>query len=376
VLYEYDETTQEFRLRTSRQFDPAIIELLRGAPLRLGEGAIGQAALARAPVQIPDITVEGAYRGRLRDAVVRAGHRAMLAVPLLREDRILGGLVVARKTPGAFPPNVVALVQTFASQSALAIQNARLYREIEDKSLQLGLASQHKSEFLANMSHELRTPLNAIIGFSEVLLERMFGDLNEKQAEYQQDILSSGQHLLSLINDILDLSKVEAGQLELEVSRFSLRAALENGLTIVKERASRHGIGLSLEVEPGLDRIEADERKVKQIVFNLLSNAVKFTPDGGKVDVSARLTEGEVVIAVRDTGIGIAADDLPRVFDEFRQVGQGDARAEGTGLGLALAKRFVELHSGRIWVESEPGQGSTFTFALTHPTPDSARRAQ
>jgi signal transduction histidine kinase len=300
----------------------------------------------------------------------------VLAVPLLREDRILGGLVVARKAPGAFPPNVVALVRTFASQSALAIQNARLYREIEDKSQQLELASQHKSDFLASMSHELRTPLNAIIGFSEVLLERMFGDLNDKQAEYLQDVLTSGQHLLSLINDILDLSKVEAGQMELEVSSFSLREALENGLTIVKERAARHGIGLSLEVEPDLDLIEADERKVKQVVFNLLSNAVKFTPDGGRVAVTARCVDGVVEIAVRDTGIGIATEDLPKVFDEFRQVGQGLARAEGSGLGLALARRFVELHGGRIWVESTPGQGSTFSFTLPQPAPDSARGRQ
>src|SRR5204863_6410477 len=188
----------------------------------------------------------------------------------------------------------------FASQSALAIQNARLFREIEDKSLQLEVASRHKSEFLANMSHELRTPLNAIIGFSEVLVEKMFGDLNDKQEEYLTDILSSGKHLLSLINDILDLSKVEAGRMELELGSFSLREALENGLTMLKERAGRHGIGLSLEMDLELDVIEADERKVKQVVFNLLSNAVKFTPDGGRVDVSARLTDGEIQIAVRE----------------------------------------------------------------------------
>jgi signal transduction histidine kinase len=280
---------------------------------------------------------------------------------------------VVRKTPGAFQPNVVTLVQTFASQSALAIQNARLYREIEDKSQQLEAVSRHKSEFLANMSHELRTPLNAIIGFSEVLLERMFGELNERQADYLADILSSGQHLLSLINDILDLSKVEAGQMELEVESFSLPAALENGFTIVKERASRHGIRLSLEVASDLDLIEADERKVKQVVFNLLSNAVKFTPDGGRVAVTALQTDDLVEIAVQDTGIGIAPEDLPSVFDEFRQVGQGAVQAEGSGLGLALAKRFVELHGGRLWVESAPGQGSTFTFTLPQPAGNAGR---
>ena len=299
--------------------------------------------------------------------MIQAGHRAVLAVPLVREDRILGGLVLVRKSSGAFPPNVVELVKTFASQSALAIQNARLYREIEEKSRQLEEVSQHKSDFLANMSDELRTPLNAIIGFSEVLLERMFGELNDRQAEYQRDILSSGQHLLSLINDILDLSKVGAGRMELEPGEFSLREALGNGLTMLKERAGRHGIGLALEIQDGLDLIEADERKFKQVVFNLLSNAVTFTPDGGRVEVAARRVDDEVQVAVSDTGIGIAPEDLGHVFDEFRQVGQGEAKHEGTGLGLALAKKLVELHGGRIGVESAPGRGSTFTFTLPQP---------
>jgi signal transduction histidine kinase len=214
------------------------------------------------------------------------------------------------------------------------------------------------------MSHELRTPLNAIIGFSEVLLEQMFGELNDRQDEYLRDILSSGQHLLSLINDILNLSKVEAGRMELEVATFSLRQALENGLTMLKERAGRQRITLGLEIEPDLDLINADERKVKQVLFNLLSNAVKFTADGGQVEVSAQRAAGEVRIAVRDTGIGIAPEELPRVFDEFRQVGQSEAKREGTGLGLALARRFVELHGGSMWVNSQPGCGSTFTFSL------------
>ena len=233
----------------------------------------------------------------------------------------------------------------------------RLYEELET-------VSRHKSEFVANMSHELRTPLNAIIGFSEVLVEKMFGELNDRQEEYLNDILSSGKHLLSLINDILDLSKVEAGQMELESGQFSVREALENGLTMLKERASRHGISLGLEIDPDLHLIEADERKVKQVVFNLLSNAVKFTPDGGRIEVTAHQLDSEIRIAVRDTGIGIAPEDQERIFEEFRQVGQGSAKAEGTGLGLALTRKLVELHGGRIWVESELGVGSTFTFAL------------
>jgi len=243
-------------------------------------------------------------------------------------------------------------------------QRDRLLREVEETSRQLAEVSRHKSEFLANMSHELRTPLNAIIGFSEVLVEKMFGELNDRQEEYLNDILSSGKHLLSLINDILDLSKVEAGQMELESGQFSVREALENGLTMLKERASRHGISLGLEIDPDLHLIEADERKVKQVVFNLLSNAVKFTPDGGRIEVTAHQLDSEIRIAVRDTGIGIAPEDQERIFEEFRQVGQGSAKAEGTGLGLALTRKLVELHGGRIWVESELGVGSTFTFAL------------
>jgi signal transduction histidine kinase len=286
-------------------------------------------------------------------------------VPLLREDQIIGSLSLTRKTPGEFSPGVVELLKTFATQSALAIQNARLFREIADKSQQLEAASRHKSEFLANMSHELRTPLNAIIGFSEVLAERMFGEVNEKQAEYLQDILSSGRHLLSLINDILDLSKVEAGRLELELGRFHLPTALDNALTLVRERASRHGITLDLAVDPEIGEIVADERKVKQILLNLLSNAVKFTPEGGRVDVTATAADDVITIAVSDTGIGITPVDQQAIFEEFRQVGHDDAhKQEGTGLGLTLAKKFVELHGGRIGVQSQVGHGSTFTFTL------------
>jgi signal transduction histidine kinase len=256
-------------------------------------------------------------------------------------------------------------LQTFADQAVIAIENVRLFNEIQEKSRQLEIASKHKSDFLANMSHELRTPLNAIIGFSEALKERMFGDLNEKQAEYIEDIYASGRHLLALINDILDLSKVEAGRMELDLAEFDVPAALDNAVTLVKERAQRHGIRLVLDVGPGVGAFVADERKVKQILLNLLSNAVKFTPEGGKVSVSAGQPNGALEIAVSDTGVGIASEDREAIFEEFRQVGKDYTRkAEGTGLGLALTRRFVELHGGTIRVESEIGRGSTFTFAL------------
>ena len=315
-------------------------------------------------VHIPDIAVEGAYESPLRVPLLQAGYRALLGVPLLREELVIGVL--------PYPEDARRLragsrrvLTTFAIQSALAIQNARLFREIADKSRQLEAASHHKSEFLANMSHELRTPLNAILGFSEVLAERMFGEVNEKQAEYLQDILSSGRHLLSLINDILDLAKVEAGRLELELGRFHLPTALDNALTLVRERATRHGITLTQTVDERVGDIVADERKVKQILVNLLSNAVKFTPEGGRVGLTATAADGVLTIAVSDTGVGIAPEDQAAIFEEFRQVGRDDARKqEGTGLGLTLAKKFVELHGGRIWVESQVGQGSTFSFTL------------
>jgi signal transduction histidine kinase len=259
----------------------------------------------------------------------------------------------------------VDLLKTLAAQSAIAIQNARLFRELEDKSQELEAASRHKSEFLANMSHELRTPLNAIIGFSEVLGERMFGELNEKQAEYIQDILSSGRHLLSLINDILDLSKVEAGRMELELSRFDLPAAIGSAVILVRERATRHGLALEALVDDRLGLVVGDERKIRQVLLNLLSNALKFTPEGGRIAVRAAPADGAVEVSVSDTGIGIAPEDQEAIFQEFRQVGTDYARKrEGTGLGLALARRFVDLHGGRIWVKSRPGEGSTFTFTL------------
>jgi signal transduction histidine kinase len=308
---------------------------------------------------------EHAYAPRMRQLLERFGFRASLAVPLLREDRIIGGLVVRRKSTGEFRPEVIELLKTFATQSVLAIQNARLFREIEDKSRQIEAANRHKSEFLANMSHELRTPLNAIIGFSEVLGERLFGELNEKQAEYTDDILGSGRHLLSLINEILDLSKVEAGRMELELATFDLPLAIDNARTFVRERATKHGITIDVTVDDRLGDFLGDERKIKQILLNLLSNAVKFTPEGGRIGINAVQSNEAVEISVTDTGIGIAPEDQPSIFEEFRQVGSDYVhKKEGTGLGLTLAKKFVELHGGKIWVESEAGKGSTFIFTL------------
>jgi signal transduction histidine kinase len=364
AIYEYDDVTEAFHIRATHNLDPALVETLRGTPLRKGEGTMGRAAETREPTQVADIAAPGAYQSHIRETLLGAGYRALLSVPLLREGEVIGSLSLNRHAPGEFPPEVIDVLKTFATQSALAIQNARLFREIADKSRQLEAASQHKSEFLANMSHELRTPLNAIIGFSEVLMQRMFGELNTKQDEYLKDIYESGRHLLSLINDILDLSKIEAGHMELEATDFDLPRAIDNALILVRERATRRGITLGSTIDERVGLIRGDERKVKQILLNLLSNALKFTPEGGRIDVAAGLHDEVAEVSVADTGVGIAPVDQEAVFEEFRQVGAAEKRAEGTGLGLALSRKFVELHGGKIWVRSELGHGSTFTFTL------------
>jgi signal transduction histidine kinase len=254
-----------------------------------------------------------------------------------------------------------AMRRTVRQRAALAEANASLSQATRE----LTAASGHKSEFLANMSHELRTPLNAVIGFSEVLEQRMVGELNEKQIEYVRDISSSGKHLLDLVNEILDLSKVEAGRMELELSEFTLAETIHGALAFVRERAARHGIEIASDIAPDLGTVTADERKIRQVLLNLLSNAVKFTPDNGWIGITAHRADSEVRMSVKDTGIGIAPEDQAKVFEEIQQVGTSSDRSrEGTGLGLTLAKRFVELHGGRIWIESELTKGTTFTFEL------------
>ncbi|HZN24632.1 MAG TPA: ATP-binding protein [Burkholderiales bacterium] len=321
--------------------------------------ATARAIEKRQPAQIEDIKQEAGYRWP------DAPFRTALAVPIMREGVPMGIIGVLKVVKRPFTEKQITLVTTFADQAGIAIENVRLFNEIQDKSVELELANRHKSAFLANVSHELRTPLNAIIGFSEVLRERMFGEINEKQAEYLEDIHSSGKHLLSLINDILNLSKIEAGRMDLELSRFDLEEALHQSVSLVRERASRNRIQLSLDMTAEIGEWVADERKLKQIMLNLLSNAVKFTPEGGTVSVLVRRAGTDVEIAVADTGVGIAEDHLAIIFEEFRQVGADYRRkAEGTGLGLALTRKFVELHGGTMHVESAPGKGSTFTFTL------------
>jgi GAF domain-containing protein/anti-sigma regulatory factor (Ser/Thr protein kinase) len=333
------------------------------------------AALERRVVHVADLLGNPEFAPEPRDLYEQENVRTVLSVPMVREDKLVGVITVWRREVRSFTDRQVHLVETFADQAVIAIENVRLFKEIQDKGRQLEVANKHKSEFLANMSHELRTPLNAVIGFSEALLEKLFGELNAKQEDYLKDIHSSGRHLLSLINDILDLSKIEAGRMELDLSEFSLPTALKNAMALVRGRAQTHGIELKLRVDPKLGDVRADERKFKQIVVNLLSNAVKFTPDGGHVEVNARMNGRAVKVSVKDTGVGIALADQAALFEEFRQVGRdATTRQEGTGLGLALTRRFVELHGGTISVQSEPGKGSTFTFTLPLNTVTSDRR--
>jgi signal transduction histidine kinase len=335
-------------------------------------GTINLAIRTRTVVRIDDIEADPSMMSTGTVANLRSrGSRSTLAVPMIRQGDIIGAIALAHRDVAAFSNAHVELLKTFADQAVIAIENVRLFtelqernREVEQKSRELAAASQHKSEFLANMSHELRTPLNAIIGYSEMLQE-------EAQDRHQgafipdlEKINAAAKHQLSLINDILDLSKVEAGRMELEPTDFDLPGAIDNALTLVRERAGRRGIALASTIDPSVGSIRADERKVKQVLLNLLSNALKFTPEGGRIELRAAIDEGIIEISVTDTGVGIAPEDQEAIFEEFQQVGTADKKVEGTGLGLALCRRFVELHGGRIWVKSQVGQGSTFTFML------------
>ena len=360
------------RLRIAAHYGP--IPLLQavldeGWPLDAGS-VTGRAILENRRIHVEDLASADAFPVG-REYARRLGHRTTLAVPLLRQGTAIGAIVVRREQIRPFSEIQIGVLETFADQAVIAIENVRLFRELQasnreiaQKSRQIEVASQHKSEFLANMSHELRTPLNAIIGYSE-LLEEEAADLDGgRLVPDLQKIATAAKHQLSLINDILDLSKIEAGRMELEVANFDLPTAIDNALTLVRERATRRGIILGSAIDRHVGSIRADERKVKQVLLNLLSNALKFTPEGGRIDVGATVNERVVDVSVVDTGVGIASEDQEAVFEEFRQVGTADKKVEGTGLGLALCRRFVELHGGRIWVKSQVGQGSTFTFSL------------
>jgi signal transduction histidine kinase/HAMP domain-containing protein len=358
----YDEEAQIFRLQATHELDPGVVEAFTRRPIHLGEGAIGRAGLERRAVQIPDIDQEAGYA--LYEIIRKPGYRALLAVPLLREDSLVGGLVLCRKTPGAFASETVDLVQTLANQSVLAIENAELFEEIEQKGRELAAASRHKSEFLANMSHELRTPLNAVLGYAELIQDGIYGDVSAKMQGVLERIQQNGRHLLGLINAVLDLSKIEAGQLMLQPADYSMRELALGVISATEALAAGKKLVLEVDVPADLPPGRGDERRITQVLLNLVGNAIKFT-DAGSVGIRARVVDGSFLVAVSDTGAGIAAEDQERIFEEFQQVDTSSTRRKGgTGLGLAIARRIVELHGGRIWVESTPGQGTIFYFTL------------
>jgi signal transduction histidine kinase len=362
TIYEFDEEEQVFVPRINYGVSIEFIAAIRNSRPRVGdESVIGQASLKRAPDQVQDIMKVPDYPIPF---VQNAGFRALLALPLLREDRLIGGLVVRRREAGEFPPPVVDLLQTFAAQSVLAIHNARLFREIEQKGRELEIANQHKSEFLANMSHELRTPLNAILGYTELILDNIYGNVPKKIHKVLKRLEKSGRHLLSLINDVLDLSKIEAGQLTLSLSEYSMEEVIQTVFASVEALAAEKKLNMKFNVSKDLPTGKGDDKRIAQLILNLVGNAIKFTSEG-EIKAEATVVNQTFLVSVSDTGPGLAEVDQKKIFEGFHQVDGSSTRKQGgTGLGLSISRKIVEMHGGRIWVESTLGKGSTFRFTL------------
>jgi signal transduction histidine kinase len=362
TIYEFDEAEQVFVPLTNFGVDAAFIQALRESAHGVGDDTvIGRAVIKGAPEQIPDLENVPDYP---LPFVKEAGFRAMLAVPLLREDRLFGGLVVRRKEAGWFSKPVEKLLQTFATQSVVALHNAQLFREIEEKGRELEIANKHKSQFLANMSHELRTPLNAILGYTELIIDNIYGDVPEKIREVLERLEKNGRHLLGLINDVLDLSKIEAGQLTLSLNDYSMGEVVQTVITSVEALAVEKKLELKTRVPQDLSIARGDEQRIAQVLLNLLGNAIKFTEEG-EVRVEVTDSDETFLVSVADTGPGISEADQKIIFEEFKQAdGSSTREKSGSGLGLSIVKKIVKMHGGRIWVESDVGKGSTFRFTL------------
>jgi signal transduction histidine kinase len=362
AIYVFSKLRQRFRLRATYGMSDELIEAVGAQTIRMGETAIGIAAQRREPLQIADLLDEP--RNPLQDIILHAGYRALLAVPLLRPDRIVGALVVRRREPGLLPKSTIDLLQTFAAQSVLAIQNARLFSEIEQKSREIEMASKHKSQFLANMSHELRTPMNSVLGFTEMLADGLYGPLPDKAMKALERVQANGKHLLGLINDVLDLSKIEAGQLSLTLEDYAIGQVVQTVRSSTESLARAKGLVLTATVQDGMPTGRGDDRRLTQVLLNLVGNAIKFT-DKGSVEITAKVVDGFFEVAVNDTGPGIAPEDQRKIFEEFQQVDNSSTRQKGgTGLGLAISKRIVEMHGGSIEVRSVLGEGSTFLIMV------------
>ncbi len=373
AIYVYDEEAREFRPRATYGMDAPLIDALSHRHIGIDEANLATAFTQREPIQIADLREEPS--SELNDIIVHAGFRARLLAPLIRGEEIVGMLVVRRRTPGVFPQSTVDLIKTFAAQSVLTIQNARLFHEIADKSRQVEEASKHKSQFLANMSHELRTPLNAILGYTELILDSIYGEAPAKMRSVLERVQTNGKHLLGLINDVLDLSKIEAGQLMLSLDDYSIADLVQGVHSAVEPLASSKKLAFKIEVPTGLPPARGDDRRLAQVLLNLVGNAIKFT-DAGEVAVKAAAENGAYTISVRDTGPGIAVADQTKIFEEFQQADSSQTKTKGgTGLGLSIARRIVEMHGGRLWVESSPGQGSTFSFTVPVRVQEQAKRS-
>jgi signal transduction histidine kinase len=361
AIYVFDEAAREFQLRSTYNMSNELIAALHDHHASLSAG-LDAATEAGEPQQTADLRQEPSTP--INETILRAGYRARLLVPLMAPDGVIGALVVRRLEPGEFPKATIDLMRTFAAQSVLAIQNARLFSEIGEKSRQLEVASQHKSQFLANMSHELRTPLNAILGYTELIVDGIYGDISDKARATLERIQSNGRHLLGLINDVLDLSKIEAGQLTLSLADYSIKDVVHNVYGAVESLATAKNLALKVELPKDLPMARGDERRLTQVLLNLVGNAIKFT-DIGEVAIKTSTADGAFTVAVCDTGPGIPEADQSKIFEEFQQADSSPTKKKGgTGLGLSIAKRIIEMHGGRLWVESELGQGSTFCFTV------------
>jgi len=364
VIYVFDELDQTLRVRATYGLSDELVAAIRGQPAGASD-ALRRAIQDRQPLEIADIRDEPP--SPVREIAMRAGFRARLVVPLVGTERVVGALVIRRKQPGEFPKGTIHLLQTFAAQSVLAIQNARLFREIEDKSRQLAEASERKSQFLASMSHELRTPLNAIIGLTEMMVTNAARFCTEKALEPLRRVNAAGTHLLSLINEVLDLSKIEAGKLELNPERVNLARLIDEVVGTAGQLAEKNQNRLTVETQENVGSLTADSLRLKQILLNLLSNACKFTKEG---EIALRVRKvadgrGWVELAVADSGIGMTAEQQAKLFQDFTQADSLTARRYGgTGLGLAIARKLARMMGGDVTVTSEPGKGSVFTVRL------------
>ena len=362
TIYEFDEAEQVFIPRINYGVSDEFIQAMRDSKQRVGvKTVLGQSAERRKPEQISDLMkVQNYPISYMR----QTDFRALLAVPLLRKERHIGGLVVRRKSPGNFTKPIVDLLQTFAAQSVIAIHNARLFHEIEVKGRELQMANKHKSEFLANMSHELRTPMNAILGYTELIIDNIYGDVPEKIKSVLERVGKNGRHLLGLINDVLDFSKIEAGRFTLNLNDYSILDVIQTVYNTVESLAAEKKLSLRLKLPENLTAGIGDEQRIAQVLLNLLGNAIKFTEEG-EILVEAKVSNESFLISVSDTGPGLSKADQKVIFEEFHQADGSSTREKGgTGLGLSISKKIVEMHGGRIWVDSSLKKGSTFRFTL------------